>query len=70
MGTPSTVKSSRRLNHEGESDPVTVQIAGADPAMMAQAALDKGIDPDELSYEGSIEIIKSTQAGSVLLVPP
>jgi len=38
--------------------------------MMAQAALDKGIDPDELSYEGSIEIIKSTQAGSVLLVPP
>lgn len=38
--------------------------------MMAQAALDKGRDPDELSYEGSIEIIKSTQTGPVLSVPP
>ena len=34
-----TVKTSRRLNHDGESEPVTVQIAGADPAMMAEAAV-------------------------------
>jgi hypothetical protein len=38
--------------------------------MMAQAALDKRRDPDELSYAGSIEIIKSTLAGPVLSVPP
>lgn len=33
---------------------------------MAQAALERKRDPDGLSYEGSIEIIKSTQSGSVL----
>ena len=38
--------------------------------MMAQAALDKGVDPDDLSYEGSIEIIKSTQSGPVLNFSP
>ncbi|MBJ7283545.1 MAG: IS4 family transposase [Akkermansiaceae bacterium] len=38
--------------------------------MMAQAALDKKRDPDELSYEGSIEIIKSTQTGPVLNISP
>lgn len=38
--------------------------------MMAQAAMDKGGDPDRLSYEGSIEIIKSTQAGSPLSFSP
>ncbi len=38
--------------------------------MMAQAALDKKRDPDELSYEGSIEIIKSTQTGPVLSISP
>jgi hypothetical protein len=38
--------------------------------MMAQAALDKGVDPDKLSYESSIQIIKSTQAGPVLSFPP
>jgi len=37
---------------------------------MAQAALDQGADPDSLSYEGSIEIIKSTQAGPALGFPP
>lgn len=38
--------------------------------MMAQAALAKGIDPDELSYQGSVEIIKSTQTGPVLGLSP
>ncbi|HEY0295883.1 MAG TPA: tRNA dihydrouridine synthase DusB [Bordetella sp.] len=33
-----SVKTSRRLNHDGEIAPVSVQIAGADPAMMAEAA--------------------------------
>lgn len=38
--------------------------------MMAQAAMDRKRDPDELSYEGSIEIIKSTLSGPVLCFPP
>lgn len=33
-----SVKTSRRLNHDGEIAPIAVQIAGADPAMMAEAA--------------------------------
>ena len=31
-------KTRRRANHEGEVDPISVQIAGADPKMMAEAA--------------------------------
>lgn len=38
--------------------------------MMAHAALEKGLDPDELSYAGSIEIIKATQSGPVLSFSP
>ncbi|KAG4080988.1 hypothetical protein HA402_010159 [Bradysia odoriphaga] len=34
-----SVKTSRRLNHDGEIAPIAVQIAGADPAMMAEAAV-------------------------------
>ena len=34
----STRKSRLRLEHRGEASPVSVQIAGADPAMMAEAA--------------------------------
>ena len=33
-----SAKTRRRANHDGEVDPISVQIAGADPAMMAQAA--------------------------------
>ena len=31
-------KTKRRANHDGEVDPISVQIAGADPAMLAEAA--------------------------------
>lgn len=34
-----SLKTSRRLNHEGEPDPIAVQITGADPDMLAEAAL-------------------------------
>ncbi len=40
-----TLKTSRRLNHEGEPGPIAVQIAGTEPAMMADAArynIDRG----------------------------
>ena len=33
-----TPKSMRRMNHDGEHAPIAVQIAGNDPAMMAEAA--------------------------------
>src|SRR5690606_9562795 len=33
-----TTKSLRRMDHAGEPDPVSVQIAGTDPATMAAAA--------------------------------
>src|SRR2546427_10259687 len=33
-----TEKSQRRIDHAGEVEPIVVQIAGADPAMMADAA--------------------------------
>ena len=32
-------KTLRRANHEGEVEPISVQIAGADPKMMAEAAI-------------------------------
>src|SRR6187402_260565 len=32
-------KTIRRGNHEGEVEPKVIQIAGSDPAMMAEAAL-------------------------------
>ncbi len=38
--------------------------------IMVMAASSQGDDPDRLSYTGSLEIIKSTQAGSPLLFPP
>ena len=34
-----TLKTSRRADHTGETDPIAVQIAGTDAAMMAEAAL-------------------------------
>ena len=33
-----SAKTARRANHDGEVDPISVQIAGADPQMMAEAA--------------------------------
>jgi len=40
-----SVKTQRRANHEGEVEPIAIQIAGAEPKMMAEAArynVDKG----------------------------
>ena len=33
-----SAKTLRRANHEGEVEPISVQIAGADPKMLAEAA--------------------------------
>ena len=37
-----SAKTLRRANHEGEVAPIAVQIAGADPGMMAEAARGRG----------------------------
>lgn len=65
-----SVKSSRRLNHDGEINPVTVQIAGADPKMMAQAALfniDKGARIIDINMGCPAKKVCQVAAGSALL---
>ncbi len=65
-----SVKSSRRLNHEGESDPVAVQIAGADPAMMAQAAvfnIGKGARIIDINMGCPVKKVCNVASGSALL---
>ena len=47
-------KTKRRANHEGEVDPISVQIAGADPQMMADAArynIDRGAQIIDINME-------------------
>jgi len=65
-----TVKSSRRLNHDGEIDPVAVQIAGADPEMMAQAAvfnISKGARVIDINMGCPVKKVCNVASGSALL---
>ena len=46
-------KTLRRANHQGEVDPISVQIAGSDPKMMAEAAkhnVDNGAQIISMSF--------------------
>lgn len=38
--------------------------------MMAQAALERKVDPDELSFQNSVEILRSNQTGPALALSP
>src|SRR4051812_22478281 len=63
-------KTIRRGNHEGEVEPRVVQIAGADPAMMAEAAkynADKGADIIDINMGCPAKKICNVYAGSALL---
>ena len=63
-------KTIRRGNHEGEVEPRVVQIAGADPAMMAEAAkynVDKGADIIDINMGCPAKKICNVAAGSALL---
>ena len=63
-------KTIRRGNHEGEVEPRVVQIAGADPAMMAEAAkynADKGADIIDINMGCPAKKICNVMAGSALL---
>ena len=59
-----------RANHEGEVDPISVQIAGADPAMMAKAAeynMAKGAQIIYINMGCPAKKICNVMAGSALL---
>ncbi|HQT27265.1 MAG TPA: tRNA dihydrouridine synthase DusB, partial [Burkholderiales bacterium] len=63
-------KTRRRANHEGEVEPVSVQIAGADPAMMAEAAkynVDNGAQIIDINMGCPAKKICNVMAGSALL---
>lgn len=65
-----SVKTSRRLDHAGEIDPIAVQIAGADPAMMAEAALfniGKGARIIDINMGCPVKKVCSAASGSALL---
>jgi tRNA-dihydrouridine synthase B len=63
-------KTIRRGNHEGEVEPKVIQIAGADPDMMAEAArynVDKGADIIDINMGCPAKKICNVYAGSALL---
>jgi len=65
-----SAKTKRRANHEGEVQPVSVQIAGADPAMMAKAArynVDHGAQIIDINMGCPAKKVCNVMAGSALL---
>ena len=65
-----TRKSRQRTNHAGEVAPIAVQIAGADPAMMADAALynvDRGAQIIDINMGCPAKKVCNAAAGSALL---
>ena len=65
-----TDKSTRRMNHMGETAPIAVQIAGSDPAMLAHAAafnVDKGAQIIDINMGCPAKKVCSVAAGSALL---
>ncbi|HEX5674210.1 MAG TPA: tRNA dihydrouridine synthase DusB, partial [Azonexus sp.] len=65
-----SAKTARRANHEGEVDPISVQIAGADPATMAEAArhnVDRGAQIIDINMGCPAKKVCNVMAGSALL---
>ena len=65
-----TKKSLQRMDHAGEPDPVSVQIAGYDPAMLAQAArynADRGAQIIDINMGCPAKKVCNVYAGSALL---
>src|SRR5450631_2006961 len=63
-------KTLRRGNHEGEVEPKVIQIAGADPDMMAEAArynVDRGAQIIDINMGCPAKKICNVMAGSALL---
>ena len=65
-----TLKTSRRANHEGEPGPIAVQIAGTEPAMMAEAAaynIDRGAQIIDINMGCPAKKVCNKWAGSALM---
>jgi tRNA-dihydrouridine synthase B len=65
-----SAKTMRRANHEGEVAPISVQIAGADPRMMADAArynADHGAQIIDINMGCPAKKVCNVMAGSALL---
>jgi len=63
-------KTRRRANHDGEVDPISVQIAGADPQMLAEAAqynVDQGAQIIDINMGCPAKKVCNVMAGSALL---
>jgi tRNA-dihydrouridine synthase B len=65
-----TEKSARRINHEGEMEPKAVQIAGADPVMLAECAkfnVDRGAQIIDINMGCPVKKVCNAWCGSSLL---
>src|SRR5688500_11590513 len=65
-----SVKTSRRIDHDGEIEPKSVQIAGADPAMMAEAArfnVGRGAQIIDINMGCPAKKVCNVAAGSALM---
>src|SRR5574339_143794 len=63
-------KTLRRANHDGEVEPISVQIAGADPSMLAEAAqynVDRGDQMIDINMGCPEKKVCNVMAGSALL---
>lgn len=66
----SSLKTSRRANHDGETAPIAVQIAGVDPTEMAEAArynIDRGAQVIDLNMGCPAKKVCNVWAGSALM---
>ncbi|WP_334154781.1 tRNA dihydrouridine synthase DusB [Tepidimonas sp.] len=65
-----SLKTARRANHDGEPGPIAVQIAGTDPAMMAEAArhnIDRGAQIIDINMGCPAKKVCNRWAGSALM---
>src|SRR5690606_2540713 len=65
-----SVKTSRRIDHAGEMEPKAVQLAGADPAMLAEAArfnVARGAQVIDLNMGCPAKKVCNAWAGSALM---
>ena len=65
-----SVKTSRRVDHAGEIEPKAVQIAGADPTMMAEAArfnVERGAQIIDINMGCPVKKVCNVYAGSALM---
>lgn len=65
-----SLKTSRRANHEGEKEPIAVQIAGTEPQMMADAAvynIERGAQVIDINMGCPAKKVCNKWAGSALM---